>query len=102
MKAAVLGDAGGDFRMGELHQQRAPAGEQQDHFPINVPDLAVALEKSLAAFCLVRNRAHVENARPKYRTAAAPFVTSSAERCAPGKIHHAKAPNVNAPTPQIR
>ena len=102
MKAAVLGDAGGDLRMGELHQQRAPAGEQQDHFAVDLPDLAVVLEESFPAICLVRNRAHVENAYAKVSDGSGARCNSSAERCAPGKIHHANAPNVNAPTPQIR
>src|SRR5262245_50027588 len=50
LKPAVLGNAGRDSGMGQLHQQRASAGCQQDHLAIDLPNLAVELKKPLAIF----------------------------------------------------
>ena len=46
---AVLGDAGGDFWMGQLHEQRPPAREEQNHLAVHLPDHRVRREKSLVA-----------------------------------------------------
>ena len=43
--------ARGYFRMSELHEQRASAGEQQSHLPIDRPNLA---RPSKEAFTFLR------------------------------------------------
>ena len=47
LEAAVRGDAGGDQRMGDLQQQRAPAGEQQHGFAIDAPAQALRTEEAV-------------------------------------------------------
>jgi hypothetical protein len=42
----MRGDPGGDFGMGDLHEERPSAGEQQRHLTVYPPDLAVRSEKS--------------------------------------------------------
>ena len=99
LKTAVLGDTGGDFRMRELHQQRPPTGEQQNHLAVDLPDLAVTLEESIS---VVWRSVHGENAHAIGLPGNAMARISSVARWTPGKIHHTKHPNVSSPTPQIR
>ena len=46
LEAAVLGDAGGDQRMGHLQEQRPAAAEQQDRLAVHPPGDAVGREKA--------------------------------------------------------
>ena len=46
LEAAVLGDAGGDQRMGNLQEQGAPAAEQQHRLAVDPPGDAVGGEEA--------------------------------------------------------
>jgi hypothetical protein len=99
LKAAVLGDTGGDFRMRELHQQRPPAGDQQNHLAVDLPDLAATLEESIG---VLWRSIHGETAQAIGSLGNAMARISRVARWTPGKIHQTKHPNVSSPTPQIR
>jgi len=45
LKATVVGDPGGDFRMRQLHEQRATSRKQQNHLAIHTPNRHVGREK---------------------------------------------------------
>jgi hypothetical protein len=46
--------------MGELHQERAPAGKKKNQLAMHPPDLTVAPKKPLAAIGLDRNFLHAK------------------------------------------